>query len=145
MRKILFFALSVTFFACSSESEDPQPVNKIAETQEETPAQGCAAVITTNMHTNGVAVKIRAEFAGCYDNVGFEVKTSSSRYRSPASCDVTEKTVFFASAGEKIKVGLYPCGGEIGQSGKSYKLTIEKGGVKTVINAKIGNVNEVLI
>src|SRR5688572_12521044 len=133
---LLWLALSV--FACSSEEADPTPAQARQDTQTET---GCQATVSKNVHSNGVQLKIKAEFAGCHEQVVFEVKTDLSSYRQPSGCDVTEKAVSFASTGSVIKVGLYPCGGQASNSGASYTLTIENSGVVTKINAKVGNIN----
>jgi hypothetical protein len=123
---------------CSSEEAEPAPIQAQQETQVGT---GCQAIISKNVHSSGVPLKIKAEFLGCHDDVAFEVKSDLSSYRQGATCDATEKAISFAYTGTVLKVGLYPCGSEPASAGASYTLTIENSGVVTTIKAKVGNVN----
>src|SRR5687767_14917946 len=104
--KIMFqyFALALfvlwMFIAlgCSSEDQDPAPAAKEAQ-QETQVGTGCQAIISKNVHSNGVPLKIKAEFLGCHDGVAFEVRSDVSSYRQGATCDVTEKAISFAYTG----------------------------------------------
>lgn len=133
------FWLCVVLFGCSSE-EDPAPAARLAQDSTQV-GTGCQAIISKNVHSSGVPLKIKATFAGCHDGVAFEVRSDVSSYRQGATCDATEKAISFAYTGTVLKVGLYPCGSEPASAGASYTLTIENSGVVTTIKAKVGNVN----
>lgn len=141
-----YFALALFMFwlfvalGCSSEDSDPAPAARVAPEPTQI-GEGCQAIISKNMHANGKELKIKAEFAGCPNDVVLEVRSDESSYRQGATCDVTEKAIYFAYTGTVLKLGLYPCGGAPVNSGQSYTLTIENSGVVTTIKSKIGNVN----
>jgi hypothetical protein len=96
--KNFIFLFAGLVFACSSE--DPTPAARTSQDSTQV-GTGCQAIISKNVHSNGVQLKIKAEFLGCHDGVAFEVRTDVSSYRQGATCDVTEKAISFAYTGTR--------------------------------------------
>lgn len=134
--------LVVALAACSSE-EDPAPAARLSPPEEL--ATGCNITRGVNDHKNGIEVTLRAELSGCIDNVVLYVDTRSasgstlSSYRKPAECEETELSISFAAKGEKLYLGLFPCGGTGAGAGRAYKMYITQGTTTSLVESKIGN------
>lgn len=143
MKNLLLIASLFALISCSTTS-DPEPVRKAAS-PDDTTTSGCGDVVRENDHANGQAITLKAELKGCIAGVALYARTfdasgsTISSFRRPTDCNVTEQTITFAFKGEKIELGLFPCGGSPQASGKPYTMTITQGSKVTVLDGKVGH------
>lgn len=150
MKNIIFLTLLSILISCSEES-DPEPIGRqgVEPVIDLTVGTGCDDIVTENAHSKGVTISIKAELRGCIANVALYARTENaagstlSSYRKPSECNVTETTIAFSYKGDKVYLGLFPCG-SAAPAGKAYTIHITQDGKTTTIESKVGNTIEYL-
>lgn len=158
MKKLIFLFAALAF-ACS-ESEDPQPA-KVAQDltgardnddDQDIDADPCQVTSGINNHTSGVTVSISAELKGCFDDVVLKAETRKpsestlSMFRKPSACDKTDMSIAFASKGETLYFGLFPCGPDmVASNGRAYTVTVAQGDKVTTVKGKVGGVIKYIV